>query len=316
MPGTDGFIQTVPDSTGKKLRTFTVAVAGIGDTEQEVIVLADENGTLILPLQASDLNLDGTKDLQVDVKSMPSVTVTAANLDIRDLLSSQDSVAVEELNPTGLKVDITTDTLGGLKVLEKNAGGVKVDLVTDTLAGLKVLEKNAGGVKVDLVTDTLGGLKVLEKNATGVKVDVVTDTLGGLKVVEKNATGVKVDLVTDTLAGLKTIPQPNTASFKRARIDCTVNGDNEIVAAVGGKVIKVYAYTLQAKGTVTATFCSDAGSGTPIGPEWTFQAREGAVVPQAITAWFQTAQGKNLNLLLDAAVVVTGNVIYTDSDAS
>jgi hypothetical protein len=164
-------------------------------------------------------------------------------------LTSADIVSVIESAAAGLKVDIKTDTLGGLKVLEKNATGVKFDLVTDTLGGLKVVEKNATGVKFDLVTDTLAGLKVLEKNATGVKVDLVTDTLAGLKVYEKNATGIKVDITTDTLAGLKVTQATRTNLLaKPEREDLTSLGGSaspnnagvQIIAPNGTKKIKVY----------------------------------------------------------------------------
>jgi hypothetical protein len=50
------------------------------------------------------------------------------------------------------------------EVVEQNAGGIKVDLKTDTLGGLKVLEKNSSGVKVDIATDSLAagsGLKTV-----------------------------------------------------------------------------------------------------------------------------------------------------------
>jgi len=164
-------------------------------------------------------------------------------------LTSADIVSVIESAAAGLKVDIKTDTLGGLKVLEKNATGVKFDLVTDTLGGLKVVEKNATGVKFDLVTDTLAGLKVLEKNATGVKVDLVTDTLAGLKVLEKNATGIKIDITTDTLAGLK-VTQATRTNLKTqperedlislGGVASPNNAGVQLIAPSGQTKIKVY----------------------------------------------------------------------------
>jgi hypothetical protein len=125
-----------------------------------------------------------------------------------------DPRTIRALTAAELKVDLTTDTLAGLKVLEKNATGIKVDLVTDTLAGLKVLEKNATGIKVDLVTDTLAGLKVLEKNATGIKVDIVTDTLAGLKAIQATRTSLKVQPEREDGISLGGVASPNAAGVK------------------------------------------------------------------------------------------------------
>lgn len=72
MPAVDDYIQTVPDSTGKMLRCFKVSVPGIGDTEQEVIVIADSLGNIISPIQIGDLSVDGSKYLAVNVKSQPN----------------------------------------------------------------------------------------------------------------------------------------------------------------------------------------------------------------------------------------------------
>jgi len=142
-------------------------------------------------------------------------------------LTAADIVGVIESVAAGLKVDIKTDTLGGLKILEKNATGVKFDLVTDTLAGLKVVEKNATGMKVDLVTDTLAGLKVLEKNATGIKVDLVTDTLAGLKVTQATRTNLLAKTEREDLTSLGGTASPNNAGV-------------QLIAPNGTKKVKVY----------------------------------------------------------------------------
>jgi len=93
--------------------------------------------------------------------------------------------------------------------------------------------------------------------------------------------------------------------------------DGALVAAVGGKVIKVHAITLQAAGTVVVNIRSNNAAGTILA-SWTFQAREGAIYGFAPypAHWFQTAVGEALFVDVTAAVNVTINCIYTDDDAS
>lgn len=105
-----------------------------------------------------------------------------------------------------------------------------------------------------------------------------------------------------------------TKTFKTAPINCGSSGANEIVAAVSGKRIKVYAIVFIATGTVTAKWQSDTADLTG---DKSFQAREGyavAVNPPAFL--LGTEAGKKLNLYLSAAVAVDGWVAYWDDDAT
>jgi hypothetical protein len=179
---------------------------------------------------------------------------------------------------------------------------VKVDIKTDTLGGLKVLEKNATGVLVDLKTDTLGGLKVVEKNATGIKVDLVTDTLAGLKVI--NA----------TFANLKVQNNWEAQTYKTAFASLAVDGN--IVAGVANKVIKIHAIFGQATAAVEGDF-KDASGGNVIG-HFKFNDREGFVLPPAAypMRWFQTAVSGAFYCDYSTAAQAYWMVIYTDADAS
>lgn len=57
------------------------------------------------------IHVDASGDLQVDVLSMPSVTVTATNLDIRDLTSASDSVEVKQATGTNLHAVIDSGSI-------------------------------------------------------------------------------------------------------------------------------------------------------------------------------------------------------------
>ena len=94
--------------------------------------------------------------------------------------------------------------------------------------------------------------------------------------------------------------------------------DGALVAAVGGKVIKVHAMYLQSAGTVVVNIRTNNAAGTILA-SWTLQAREGVAgydfVPYP-AHHFQTAVGEALYVDVTAAVNVTINCIYTDDDAA
>jgi len=100
-------------------------------------------------------------------------------------------------------------------------------------------------------------------------------------------------------------------TFLSARIDtATATTNVEVVAAQGaGKKIYVVGYQLQGKGDVEAVLRS---ASTDLSPEWDFNSREG--VFGAICVWpafyFVTAANEALNIYLDVAIRVTGNVQY------
>lgn len=100
-------------------------------------------------------------------------------------------------------------------------------------------------------------------------------------------------------------------TFLSARIDTATGTTNvEVVAAQGaGKKIYVLGYQIQGKGDVEAVLRS---ASTDLSTEWDFNAREG--VFGTICVWpafyFVTAANEALNIYLDAAVRVTGNVQY------
>jgi hypothetical protein len=101
---------------------------------------------------------------------------------------------------------------------------------------------------------------------------------------------------------------------KRAAINASAGGNNEIVAAVSGKSIAVLAMMLMAADSVTATVYSDVQSGgTALSGPLPLGASGGFVLPapaDPVACWFKTATGKKLNLYLSAAKQVSGVVVY------
>lgn len=120
------------------------------------------------------------------------------------------------------------------------------------------------------------------------------------------------------LAGSATIGNVNIRidkTLKTAKIDHGSSGNNEIVAAVAGKKIKVYAIVLVVSDAVNCKWCSAT---TDLTGAMNFSSQgEGyshAVQPPAFL--LETAAGEALNLNLSAAVAVDGYVAYWDDDAT
>ena len=87
------------------------------------------------------------------------------------------------------------------------------------------------------------------------------------------------------------------------------NGANTFIAAVASKKIRVLGYSIQASGTVTVKFADTAA--TDLSPAWTFQAREGIVMPSTPGCmWFETAAGLGVNVTLSAAVATNVSAYY------
>ena len=118
----------------------------------------------------------------------------------------------------------------------------------------------------------------------------------------------------DTALSARTHTKHDAKTYKTAVFDASASGN--LVAAVAGKVIKLHALTIQAQGTVVVNLNNGSGGASLM--EWSFQAREGAVVPTANAPayWAITSVNTALYVTLSAAVTVTITAIYSDDDAS
>jgi Tol biopolymer transport system component len=136
----------------------------------------------------------------------------------------------------------------------------------------------------------------------------------------KMTVGAELPAGTQNIGDVDVSSQPSTLflhdrkTYKVAVFDASASGN--LVAAVAGKVIKLHALTIQAQGTVVVNL-NNGAAGTSL-MEWSFQAREGAVVPMANAPAYWAITGVNtaLYVTLSAAVVVTITAIYSDDDAS
>jgi hypothetical protein len=101
--------------------------------------------------------------------------------------------------------------------------------------------------------------------------------------------------------------------MKTAVISESASGDNEVVAAVAGRRIRVCGYVLSFGGTVNAKWRSATTDLTGLLYGVLGTAVEAPVGPQqpgGVPGWFETAVGEALNLNLSGATAVGGHVSY------
>ena len=125
-----------------------------------------------------------------------------------------------------------------------------------------------------------------------------------------------MDRTRDLAQGLSRIENKiSPTGVKRAVINCGTSGDNELVAAVTGKKIKVLGVVLFPAGDVSIRFESGAG-GTALTGVMPLNGASGMKDRLILTPvapglhYFETASGGSLNLELSGAVDVDGFLLY------
>lgn len=96
---------------------------------------------------------------------------------------------------------------------------------------------------------------------------------------------------------------------KYAAVSCAASGNNELVAAVAGKRLKLISALLVADGTVAVKFRS---ASTDLSGAMSLIVNSGFVIPESMVGWIVTSQGEPLNLNLSAAIQVSGMLVYEE----
>lgn len=99
-----------------------------------------------------------------------------------------------------------------------------------------------------------------------------------------------------------------TPKFKK--IDCSSSGDNEIVAAVSGKKIRVLSWDVSPSDVVN--FKWRTASTDITGLYYAANAGNGVSKPYSPVGYFETVADEALNLNLSAAEAVGGSVVYVE----
>lgn len=89
-------------------------------------------------------------------------------------------------------------------------------------------------------------------------------------------------------------------------------GDNNLVAAVDGQKIYVLGLALSVDGGANTAVFHDTGGVVARSPLWNLAAKDHVEIPVTPSdrAWFETAEGTGLDLVLTAATAVSGMLIY------
>lgn len=103
-----------------------------------------------------------------------------------------------------------------------------------------------------------------------------------------------------------------TQHIKRAVIDAATSGDNEAVAAVSGKKIRVHSCFLIMTGTAVTIRFESAAGGTALTGQMQPSQGGGFVLPHNPLGWFETVAGQALNIELSGAQSVDGGLTYSE----
>ena len=220
----------------------------------------------------------------------------------------------------------------GTATVVADADGSRLPVVLGTSATSvgKLVDAVAGaadaGVSVLVVRDDVLGtltpadgdyanLRVTSRGAAWVSLDAAlpagTANIGSMDIDSLPASARTSDTIavaqqTDAIMNDRTALTPKFAVISAAGL-----GDNTLVAAVVGKVIRVTGFCLVSSGIVSVRFESGAG-GTALTGVMPLVAQSILQVPHDPTGHFQTASGVLLNLELSGAVGVYGWLKYLE----
>ena len=108
------------------------------------------------------------------------------------------------------------------------------------------------------------------------------------------------------------MPPQNQSEVLFAAISGATSGDNEIVAAVASRKIRVVGFFVVAVTAVTVAFESSAG-GAALTGDMSLGAT-GVLSAHNPLGLFETVAGENLNMELGGAVQVSGAIAYVLTD--
>lgn len=136
------------------------------------------------------------------------------------------------------------------------------------------------------------------------RVTLVTDV--ALPPINRLRDAIGVALQTDIM-----LQGPTALTPKFAAINATTNGNNEIVAAVTARKIRVLAYAFVADAAVGVAF-EDGADGSDISGQMAFAANGIFTAPFNPVGWFETSVATALNMETDAVANVRGHLVYVE----
>lgn len=211
------------------------------------------------------------------------------------IIDSSGAVVSAFASATGVDRASFSEGVGSANIM----AGVRNDTVTADID-----EDEIGTVRVT----PKGDLLVNPRNVSGVEIftvanPAIVDLAGALS---HQGDSIQAVWTTDKISNNGTALTPK---FKV--IDHAVSGDNEIVALVASKKIRVLSMAFVVAAAVTVRFESGAG-GTALTGQMQFAANGGISLPANPFGWFETASGVALNMELSGATSVDGMLVYAE----
>jgi len=236
-----------------------------------------------------------------DEITSPYTGGTAQAQAVKILSGTADSNAVIPGDATnGLDVDVTrvggTVTVAGTVTADTELVTADLDTGggTDTKPVVGLLLANAGGADI-WPGDDVSGAFVQVKTMPAAA--VTTDSLGA------------ADMTNVVMNGLTSL----TPKFAKANVAASTT-DGSIVAAVGGKKIRVLAFRIHTAGTATnVTFNSKpAGAGTAISELFALGANGGHSPGYSPVGHFETVSGEGLTVTTGTGATTGIGVVYVE----
>ncbi len=284
---------------GKAFTTLPTAAATSDRVDQS---MTTQGGALVA-------GTDGTTPRNVAVNASGQLEVDLSAAQHGDLNVSLDSEAVVLGAGTAEfgKLAAGTAAIGSL-----TAGTAEIGKLAAGTAAIGVVELGAGTAEFGKLA---AGTAEIGKLAAGVAAIGVVELGAGTAEVGKLAAGVaKIGTalvsgthVYDGLAGA-----PGEVEVKFASVDVASASDNEIVAAVASKSVRVLSYVLVASGGANTLTWKSATAGNISGGMGV--ADTGGISANSETGLFATTAGEALELTLSAATSVDGHISYIEVD--
>lgn len=270
-------------------------------------------------------------EMQVDIVTMPNVTIANASLPVTD---NGSSLTVDA--PVGTPVFVRlSDGTSAITTLPVSLASVPSHAVTNAgtfatqVTSISAGDNNIGNVDVVTLpalptgTNSIGNIGTVSTVTTVAAVTAITNALpagtnniGDVDVLTQPARSRTVDAIsvaqqTDALMNGLTALTP-----KFATISAAASGDNTLVTAVTSKKIRVLSLFMMSAGTVNAYIRDDAG--TPVNligdgtNKLTLVSGSGFVLPHNPLGWCETTSGEGLQLNLSAAIGIAGCLTYVE----
>jgi hypothetical protein len=311
-------VSLAPSQTLAALTSITNAVEIVQDTASALKATVDISaGQTIAATQSGSWS--------VGITGTPTVTATQSGTWTVGIAESQ-TIAVTQSGDWTFDLDaveVTQDTAEDLLATAYQGGTWTVGLsASQTLAAVTsitnpvtVAQSTAANLKatVDISSgQTVGatqsgtwtvGLSASQTLAQVTTVGSVANPVGlkaGTALIGKASTGLDTSTIYDGTTAL-------TPKF--APIDVSSSGNNEVVAAVTGKKIRVLRWGLTSNGTVSAKWRSGSTDLTGPRPLIQYASAGGSFCPLGL---FETASGEALNLNLSGTVAVGGEILYAE----